>query len=335
MEYKVVNKTYVKSHNSVNKIYLNYTYSLIGLIFLICLLFLLFGYQDLIIPLLKSIMITTILASIIGYILNVLKKEYHFLDIYKHDYVHIIGIIIGLCGINTNLLVIALAVLISLTIKKYVKGINISSALYGILIILLYRYFTDDLITPLINFKEIDTFATNELFLIKEKDIIPYLIGTKYISPIVSVFAFIYLFYKKSIKYSIVIPYLATFSFIMFTYGIVNNMSFWFVLFQISCGNILFYMVYLLTDYTATPSIKEGQIFYGMILGIISAVLRFIIPEFAIVVALILGELILANYFDKISYKFKYSKKLYNIFIFVGFIIIVGISIGVSILFKI
>ena len=328
--FKIINKTYVKSNNSIKKIYLNYTYSLIGFVLLTITLYLIFGYHELILPLLKSLTISLIITSIFAYIINVISKNNNIKEIYTKDNVHLIAIIIGLFAINTNIIIIAIAILVSLIIKKVLKSINLSSALYGILIIILYKYFTNNLVTPLTTLKNISYSGTYEE--IVSSPLRDYLIGTIYLSPILSLIAFLYLFHKKSIKYDIYTSYVLTFSFIMFIYGILNNML-WFVCFALFTGNILFLAAYTLPDYKNTPVLKETGIIYGIILGIMSSILRFIIPELAIIIPMLIGPLLLTKVLDNFSYKLKNNKKVYNIVIVTSIVLIIVTAIGLSIIY--
>ena len=143
-----------------------------------------------------------------------------------------------------------------------------------------------------------------------------------------SMISFIYLFHKKSIKYNIYISYLLTFSFIMLIHGILNDMSLWFIFFELTSGNILFLSVYALTDYQITPTLAESQILYGIILGIISSILRFIIPELSVIIPLILGPILLTKLLDNLSPKLKYHKKTYNL-LFITSIILIIITISI------
>ena len=328
-EYKVVNKTYVKSSNSIHKIYTNYTISLILFIALTIVSYIIFNHQDLILPLLKSIVISLLIASIAGYIINIINKETKFIKIYTQDNIHLIAIILGLLGINTNIIVLSISILITLIIKKIIKNIELSSILYGALILVLYKYFNNELITPLTELKTL-SFNTTYSEIIKYP-VVDYLIGTIYLSPIISILAFIYLFHKKSIKYNVYISYILTFSFIMFMYGVLNNML-WFSWLSLASGNVLFLATYALPDYKATPTIKETSIIYGIILGIISSILRFIIPELSIIIPMILG-LLLTKPLDDISAKLKYNKKIYNTIIIMSIILIILTITGLTIVF--
>lgn len=322
-EYKVVHKTYVKSNNSVKKIYLNYTYSLIIFIALTIVSYLMFNHRELILPLIKSLAISLVITSVIGYIINLINKETNIKKIYVEDNLHIIAIVLGLLGINTNIIILTIAIIVTLIFKRVIKNFELSSVLYGALIIVLYKYYTSEL-----SLSNISTITYENLVTLPIKD---YLIGAIYLSPIISVLAFLYLFYKKSIKYNIYVSYVLTFAFIMFIYGIFNNIL-WFPCFTLATENIMFLAVYALPDYKATPTIKETSIIYGIILGIITSILRFIIPELSIILPMILG-LLLTKPLDNLSAKLKYNKKLYNSIIIISMVLIILTSVVLTIVF--
>lgn len=312
-EYEVVNKTFVKSHNKTSKIIDRYFYSLIAFIILTIISYFVFKKTNLVLPLLKQLSLSFLIASILDYFVNIIFKRYSFIDIYKKDSIHIISLIIGLIATNVKISILTLAILVTIIIKKIYKDIDLSASLYGILLIILYKYFNHDLVTPLTTFKEMSFTGTYEEIIKNNGGFISYLIGTNYLSPLISILCFIYLFHKKSIKYSLVFTYILTFSTIMLLYGLFNKMNIWFLFFELTTGNILFLTVYTLIDYKVTPTINEGQIIYGTILGIISSIIRFIIPELAIVVPFIIGPIILTKPIEKLSPKLKYNKRFYNI----------------------
>jgi hypothetical protein len=72
-----------------------------------------------------------------------------------------------------------------------------------------------------------------------------------------------------------------------------------------------------LGDYPDTPITSEGQVIYGIVLGLFTSVLRFIIPELSVVIPLILGPFMLTKLINKISFKLKYNKKYYYIVLIV------------------
>ena len=306
-EFHTSNKTYVKSNNSTNKIIARYTYSLIIFALLTIIINLFLGSKTQVLSLIKSLSFSFVITSIFTYIINVIKKEYNIKKIYTEDTTIAISIMIGLFSVNLDILILTLAIILTLFIKNIKKDINLSSVLYGILLIILYKYFTNNLDTPLIIMK-------NNLFNMDYHEVLNinngiynYLFGITYLSPVLSIIMFIYLFHKKGIKYNIVISYILTISIIMFLYGIFTD-KMWFVLFELSSGSILFLTIYTLTDFKVSPTIGEAQILYGIILGTITSILRFIIPELSVILTFIIGELLLSKYLENISYKLKYNK---------------------------
>ena len=321
-EFHTSNKTYVKSNNSTNKIIARYTYSLIIFALLTIIINLFLGSKTQVLSLIKSISLSFIITSIFTYIINVIKKEYNIKKIYTEDTTIAISIMIGLFSFNLDILILTLAIIVTLYIKNIKKDINLSSVLYGILLIILYKYFTNNLDTPL-------TMLKNNLFNMNYHEILDinngiynYLFGINYLSPVLSIIMFIYLFHKKGIKYNIVISYILTISIIMFLYGIFTD-KMWFILFELSTGSLLFLTIYTLADYKASPTIGEAQILYGIILGIVTSILRLIIPELSVIITIIFGELLLSKYLENISYKLKYNKRLYNSLIIISMILII------------
>ena len=215
-EYEVVNKTYVKSNNHSSIIMARYTYSLIVFTILSLIINLFIGNKDLVFASFKSIGISLVISSVITYLINLTRKKYNFLDIFVKDNTILIALIMGLFGINTNTYILTLAIIITLLIKQFSKNINISSVLYGILIILLYNHYVGSINNPLIMLKELN-YDVEAMQIIKDGGgILNYLFGINYLSPVLAVIMFIYLFYKKGIKYNIVIYYILSLFIIMF-----------------------------------------------------------------------------------------------------------------------
>lgn len=300
-------KVFIKSENNYTKIINKYNTSLIIFTIITIIINIFIGNKDLSISLIKSLLISFISISIFSYIINIIKKEYNILKLYTEDSIISISIIIAFFGININIYILILAILLTLIIKNTIKNINISSSLYGILLIILYKYFNSDIDIPLSLIKSLSYKEIIE----QGGGITNYLFGISYVNPILSIISFLYLFHHKSIKYNLVFSYILTFSLVMLLYGLFSDIGIWFILYELFTGSILFLSVYTLTDYRMTPTISEGNIIYGIILAIISSILRLIISELSIVLTFILGPFLLTNLIDKISPKLKYNNKLY------------------------
>ena len=309
-EYILRQRTYIKSSNNVRKMYRDYSISLIIFSILIILINL-FLNQKLAFTLTKSLLLSTVITTVISYIINIIKKEYNFLKLFKEDNIEQIAIILGLFAVNTNILVLTLAIIITLIIKTIFKKISISSTLYGILVIAIYKYYLSDIITPLITIKNMEYSITLDEIIELGGGIKNYLFGIEYLSPILSIIAFLYLFHKKVSKYSLIFSYTTTFLFTMTIFGVLNDASLWFGVFELLSGGTIFLIVYTLADYKITPTISEGNIIYGIILAILSSILRIVIPELALPLLFIIAPLVLTKYIDNISPKLKYNKKLF------------------------
>lgn len=331
-EFNTVNKVFIKSPNQSNKLINRYFYALMAFYPITIIFFYLTNHLDLILPLLISLSISLISTIIFDYIINLIKKNNQFTNIFTNDYIHIIALIIGLFGINIKPLVIIIASFISTIIKHLDKRINLSASLYGILVIIIYKYYLLDLSSPLTNLQLLNYTGTFKEIVSSFGNTKEYLLGVIYLSPILSIIAFIYLFIKKSTKYCIVTSYIISFITIMFIYGIFSNMP-WFVYFELITGNILFLTTFIIGDYKATPALAETQIIYGFILGLITAILRFIIPELSVIAALIIGPFILTNILESLSPKLKYQKRLYYITLSLCFLVLIITSVILILVF--
>ena len=292
-------KVYIKSNNNSHIIIARYTYTLIAFVILTVLINLIIGNKLLVISFLKSLLISLIFTSITNYLINIIKKKYNLLDIYTKDNTIAIAIILSLFGINTNIYILIISSIITIIIKSLSKNINLSSTLYGIVLIMLYNIYTGNLITIDLNqsFKEL--LNTNG-------GIINLLFSIEYLSPLLSIIMFIYLFYKKGIKYNIVIYTILTFTLTTFIYSAIkSNLGIFFI--ELFTTPIIFLTIYTLTDYKCSPTINETCMIYGIFMGLITALLSIISPIF-IPVAFIIGSLLLTKILDKQSYKIKYKK---------------------------
>lgn len=320
-EFKKVDKVFIKSNNTTNKIFNRYLYCLIPFILIIIISSIILNDKLEIINLLKSLSLSTLCCSITQFIFNKLYKKNNITKIFLDDNILTISIILGLFAINTNYIIIIISSIITIIVKNCNKNILISSSLYGILIIGISNYLLN-IDTPLYNLSKLSYIGTYSNIVKEYGNIINYIIYNKYyLSFSLSFISFIYLFLKKSIKYNIIISYILTFSFIILFIGIFNNMNIWYLFFQLTTGNILFLSVFCLADYPNSPITTEGQILYGIILGIITSILRFIIPDLSVVITFLLGQIILVKYINKISIKIKYNKKIYHLLLSITIIL--------------
>lgn len=332
-EFKKVNKTFIKSDNTTTKIFNRYLYCLIPFIILIIVYNSIWGSITEMINLIKSISISLITSIIIQYIFNLIKKEKSISRLFIKDKILVISIILGLFSIHSNILIIIISSIFSIIMKNILKNTTFSSSIYGILLILIVSTIINNVDTPLNNLKELMYISSYENILKPYGNILTYSLGLKYyISPIISIVSFIYLFSKKSIKYNIIFSYLLVFLITMLSFGLINNMNIWYLFFQLTTGNLLFLSIFCLSDYSNTPITKEGQIIYGLILGLITSILRFITPELSVVIPLIIGPLLLTKIINKISFKLNYNNKFYYMFLFIIIVLVILTNIIINII---
>lgn len=321
--FKQIDKVYIKSNNTTNQIFNRYLLSLIPYILLIIIYNLIWGEINNIFNLSISTITSLLVTFIVQYVFHIIKKQdKNIKKILIDDKILMISLIIGLFSINTSIITVIISSIITIIIKNIQKTVTISSTLYGILIIVIVNYFTNNLDTPLINLSKLSYINSYDNIVKPYGSILTYTLGLKYyLSPVLSLLVFIYLFHKKSIKYNIVISYLLVIIITMLTFGLFNNMNIWYLFFQLTTGNILFLITFLGTDYPNTPTTGEGQFLYGMLLGIITSILRFIIPELSVIVTLIIGPILLTKLINRISFKLRYNQKYYYTLITISLVI--------------
>lgn len=313
-----------KSNNTVSKIMNRYIYTLIPFIIL-SIIYNIYTYHNY--NIIISILLTNVICIFTQYIINIIKKDSKLTNVFIKDHILITSLLLSIFTINLNNLVI-LIISIIVTIFKNIFNINNKAILIGLILINIYKIYYLNLELPLHSISNISRY--NDI--IKYGSIKNYLLGLNpyYVSPILAIIMYIYLFHKKSIKYIIPISIIFTYLFVITTIGIIKGIPLWYPLFNIITGNIVFLSIFIATDYINTPITFEGGLIYGIITGIILSILRFICPELAISISILLTTL-LSNMIDKLSFKLKYKQKFYilTITILIIITIITSIILGI------
>ena len=155
-------------------------------------------------------------------------------------------------------------------------------------------------------------------------------------SSLLCIVSFIYLTYKKMIKWRIPVSYVLTVVLISSVICITKDIGLWFILFNILSGGLLFGAVFMATDPVTTPITNTGQLISGVFLGIITMFIRYLtpLPEGVLISILIVNLMtILINY---LSIKL-YNKKIIKILLmFLSTIIalVLGVIISTKVLNK-
>lgn len=331
-EFKTVDRVFVKVNNNSQQIFNRYTYGLIFLTLYNLIYNLILGETSYVISYLKTLLIVIVLTILIGYVINIIYNRKSFKKAIIKDNLLSVGLILSYFLVDSNILLCFGSILITLIIKTYFKKINLSVVLFGILGIYIYKYFSGNLMTPLINLGRLGYIGSYNEIVKSYGSILDYLLGKIYLSPVILILIFGYLFYRKSIKYNLVITYNLTIFGFFLIFGLFNGMSIWYAFFQLACGNVIFFSIFCLSDYMMSPTIGEGQILYGFILGLLTVILRFIMPEVAVVVALIIG-IFMVKWIDNFSIKLKYQDNIQKITIILGGIISILMFVVLSIIF--
>lgn len=263
------------------------------------------GYTDfigLIYPLI-FILIGTLSTFTFETMYCLIFKKSNIKDILKNNYSIFPGLFLTLIiPLNTPILLLIMASFASSIIGKMIfggfgKNILNPALVGGLLIIVLYPVVLGGNINYL-NKYEVDTISSgtpltnanaqsglgNYNSLIKPYgDMSDFLIGTipgavGETSTLLCIVAFIYLTIKKVIKWKIPVTYITTVLALTYVIGISNDLGLWYPLFQLMSGGIMFGAVFMTTDPVTTPVTPIGQILYGMFLGILTIIFRFLTP---------------------------------------------------------
>lgn len=142
--------------------------------------------------------------------------------------------------------------------------------------------------------------------------------------------SFLYLAITKTIKYMIPMVYIGVVFITTFIIGSINGLDITFPLFQILTGGLLFGAVFMATDPVTTPTTKSGQILFGIGLGILTVIFRFLTayPEGVLTSILTMNMLvvIIDEFGDKM--KRKIYLKIIALIICIALIIGIGLLIG-------
>ena len=356
-EYKTYNGPYIKTPDSVNKMMLRL---LIALTPIILFAFYKHGIvpyykgylteYGLIYPLIFILIpsITSYISElIINLIMDCFKKEMKkFLYYLKQLHPIFPGLFIGLVlPYRTPIYLLVAAALIATIVGKILFGgfgKNIlNPALVGCIIIMYffgasisniggyYNAYELDAIssaTPLSNAKVHNYYSDYNTMIKPYGDITDFAVGTipgslGETSSLLIICAFIYLALTKTIKSHITISYICTVYILTLVLGLINGAETWFPLFHMLSGGLLFGAVFMATDPVTSPIETRGGIIYGILLGLLTTIIRFTssYPEGVMISILILN--IFVPLIDKLDFMYN-NKKLLLLIPFI--IIIIG-----------
>lgn len=364
-EFKVKNGNYLKSKEKTS----NMMYTIL----IILTFFILFStYKNGIYPVIKGYgnlylifkpLIFAVVASLCGLLTEYIyylirKKKKDIFELFSEDFAIIPGVFLSLViSINTPVYLLILGSVIASLSKVLMGGFGknkLNPALAGSIFITVifsslvggylnpYEVDTLSSATPLSNMTAGGYVLTYNNLVAPFGNLLDFFFGNIPGSigetcSLLCIVSFIYLTYKKIIKWRIPVFYVLTVVVISLIICLTKDIGLWFILFNILSGGLLFGAVFMATDPVTTPITRIGQIISGIILGIITMIIRYLtpLPEGVLISILIVNIItILINY---LSIKL-YNKKIIKIISLVLSIIItllVGIIINTKVLNKV
>lgn len=149
-------------------------------------------------------------------------------------------------------------------------------------------------------------------------------------STLLCLIALAYLIYFKIIKWRIPVIYIATVFAMTYVIGGTNNLGIWYPLFQIFIGGLAFKAIFIAADTKSSPVTPIGQILYGMFLGILTVIFRYILPLPEGIIISILIMNLLVKILDKIGSLARFNFKIALVPFIASWILILGLSLGIS-----
>lgn len=185
--------------------------------------------------------------------------------------------------------------------------------------------------TPLSNVAIVSGIGTYETLVAPYGSLWNFFLGTipgavGEVSTILCIIGFIYLTATKVIKWKIPVTYILTVFLMTYMIGSINDLGIWYPLFQIFSGGLMFGAVFMATDPVTSPTTPIGQVLYGLFLGILTIVFRYLTPLPEGVLTSILTMNMLVFIIDKIGAKARFSFKKSLITFLLAWILIVAIG---------
>lgn len=189
--------------------------------------------------------------------------------------------------------------------------------------------------TPLSNASLVSGIGTYETLVKPYGSLLDFFIGTipgalGETSALLCLLAFLYLTVTKTIKWRIPTFYVGTVFIMTLLIGLFNGLGFWYPFFQILSGGLMFGSVFMATDPVTSPTTPIGQVIYGLSLGILTVVLRYLTPYPEGVLTSILTMNMLVFIIDKIGVKTRlnYKKAIIPFTLLLSLILLLPINIA-------
>lgn len=304
-------------------------------------------------------MFTSFLTELLYYIIFMHKKGKELIKIILNSYSIFPGLFVSLVlPLNTPIEILIIGCVVAIIIGKMLYGgfgHNIfNPALIGCLFVLscysnvistnggyINKYELDTIgsATPLTNYKIINEIGNYDTIVKPFGSLKDFLFGNipgtvGETCSILIIIAFIYLAFKKVIKWKIPVIYIATVFIMTLIIGLINGIGIWYPLFHILSGGLLFGAVFMATDPVTSPTTFVGQIIYALFLGILTVTFRFLSSAPEGVLTSILTMNMFVMILDHIGSSDKKTIKKIFIPLIISLILIIGVSIHIGNKFK-
>ena len=153
-------------------------------------------------------------------------------------------------------------------------------------------------------------------------------------SALLCILAFVYLTYFKVIKWRIPATYVLTVFAMTYVIGGSNDLGIWYPLFQIFSGGLMFGAVFMATDPVTSPVTPIGQVLYGICLGILTVIFRYLTPYPEGVLTSILTMNMFVMILDKIGSISRFNFRVAIVPFIITWVLIIGLSFVISIKFD-
>lgn len=303
---------------------------------------------------LTSTLTTQITEIIYGKII-LKKNKNELLKFIKESYGYIPGLFLGLMlPINTPIYALIFGSIIAIIVGKMIFGgfgNNIfNPALIGALFITATYSLAISNAGGYLNSMEVDTIThatplsnvvsgigTYDTLVKPYGSLFNFFIGTipgavGETSALLCILGFIFLTITKTIKPRIPIFYISTVFILTSLIGIYNGLGIWYPIFQILSGGLFFGSIFMATDPVTSPTTNNGQILYGISLGILTVTFRYLTSYPEGVMTSILTMNMIVFILDKIGATSKFDKKKFIIPLVL--LILAGLTISYSIADK-
>lgn len=295
--------------------------------------------------------LTTFLTELLYVRICLKKKEEHLKTYLAHSYSIFPGLFLALVlPINTPISILIFGGVIATIIGKMLFGgfgNNIfNPALIGCLFVMtmygeviatnggyLNSYELDAIAkaTPLSNASLVEGIGTYDTLVRPYGSLWDFFIGiipgsVGETSALFCLIGFIYLTINKVIKWKIPVVYILTVFVMTYMIGSINGLGIWYPLFQILSGGLMLGAVFMATDPVTSPTTSIGQILYGLFLGILTVIFRYLTPYPEGVLTSILTMNMFVFILDRIGSKARFYFNRSIIAFVLAWVLILGVG---------